>query len=57
MIVLGDKKNTREIAAAIRQAHGFEPRLQREGSLDELYVQMQSRFKEDPADLYAWLAS
>jgi hypothetical protein len=53
--VLGDKKNIREIAKAMKEAYGFEPRLQHEGSLDELYARMQSLFAKDPANVYAWL--
>jgi len=39
----------------MKKAYGFEPRLQREGSLDELYAKMQSLFAKDPTNVYAWL--
>lgn len=54
--VLGDKKNIYEIAQAIKNAYGFTPKLQREGSLDDLYNTMQSSFKKEPSNVYAWLA-
>lgn len=38
--VLGDKKNIHEIAEALKAAYGFEPILQREGSIDELFAQI-----------------
>jgi len=52
---LGDKKNIHEIAQAMKKAYGFAPRLQREGSLDELYSKMQSLLAKDQTNVYPWL--
>lgn len=43
------------IADALEKAYSFKPRLQREGSIEELYARMQKLFAQDPANVYAWL--
>ncbi|GAB7336768.1 hypothetical protein MBLNU13_g10860t1 [Cladosporium sp. NU13] len=53
---LGDRKSIREIAQALEKAYGFKPKLQREGSIDELFARMQELFAQDPSNVYEWLA-
>lgn len=52
---MGDKKNIHEIAEALKAAYGFEPKMQRKGSIDELYARMQKLFAQDPANVHVWL--
>lgn len=54
--VLGDKLSIPAVAQALKNVYGFEPTLKRQGSLDELGTTMQSRFKEDPSNIFAWLS-
>ena len=53
--VLPADTNLHEIAQAFEKVYGFKPKLQREGSIDELCARMQKLFAQDPANVYAWL--
>lgn len=54
--VLGDRQTIPGVAQALKKAYGFEPTLKRLGPIDELYTIMHSRFKENPSNIFAWLA-
>lgn len=54
--VLGDRKTTRQIADEFAEIYGKQPKLEQRGSLEDLYRTMNSIFKKDPSNIYAYLA-
>ncbi|KAE8141843.1 nmrA-like family protein [Aspergillus pseudotamarii] len=54
---LGDRKSIRQIADELAEVYGKKPQLERLGSLQDLYTHMQAKFKEDPSNIFAYLAS
>ncbi|KAJ9608223.1 hypothetical protein H2200_007211 [Cladophialophora chaetospira] len=53
--VLGDRKSTKEIAAAIERAYGTSIELKRLGSLDDLYAKLRATMEANPQNMYAWM--
>jgi hypothetical protein len=56
LAVLGDKKNIFDIAQAFEKVYGLKPKMQCQGSLDDLHATMHKIFAKDPSNVYAWLA-
>ncbi|KAI7215983.1 hypothetical protein KC333_g5136 [Hortaea werneckii] len=53
---LGDRKNIFQIAQAMNKTYGVQPKLQCQGSLEDLRRVMHETFAKDPSNIYAWLA-
>lgn len=43
------------MAELYQKVYGVEPKVLRLGSLENLYDKMMSVFKQDPANVYAWM--
>lgn len=56
LLVLGDRKTTRQVADEFAEVYGKKAKLERKGSLDDLYNTMQAALKKDPSDIYSFLA-
>lgn len=52
---LGDRKTIFEIAQAFKPVYGFEPKLERLGSLDDLKARMYAIQSENPADVFSYM--
>ena len=52
---VGDRKTIKEIAATFDKVYGFQPKLERLGSLDELKVRMLSMQAQNPTDVYRYI--
>jgi hypothetical protein len=48
--VLDDRNSVKEIAQLYQSVYAVEPRVQRMGSLEDLYSKMTSDFKENPTN-------
>lgn len=53
--VLGDRKSAKEMAELYQKVYGVEPKIQRLGSLEDLYEKMTAVFKEQGPNSYAWM--
>ncbi|KAL4815712.1 hypothetical protein BDW67DRAFT_191354 [Aspergillus spinulosporus] len=53
---LGDRKTIHQIAEDFAQVYGKKPRLERLGSLDDLYNTMQAAYQKEPSSIFAYLA-
>ncbi|KAJ5431414.1 hypothetical protein N7445_009146 [Penicillium cf. griseofulvum] len=53
---LGDRKTTREIADDFAEVYGKKLELDLLGSLDDLYSTMHATYKQDPSNIFAYLA-
>ncbi|PYI11060.1 hypothetical protein BO78DRAFT_426108 [Aspergillus sclerotiicarbonarius CBS 121057] len=53
---LGDRKSIRQIADEFAAVYGQKPRLERLGSLQDLYDTMQATYQKDPSNIFAYLA-
>ncbi|RKU39927.1 hypothetical protein DL546_001403 [Coniochaeta pulveracea] len=53
---LGDRKSIREIAGAFKTVYGIEPKLERLGSLDDLYKRMHALRADNPSDIYGYMS-
>ncbi|PWY95939.1 nmrA-like family protein [Aspergillus sclerotioniger CBS 115572] len=53
---LGDRKSIRQIADEFAAVYGKKPRLERLGSLQDLYDTMQATCQKDPSNIFAYLA-
>lgn len=53
---LGDRKTILQIARTFKQVYGFEPKLERLGTLDDLKTQMYALQKENPADVFSYMS-
>ena len=54
--VLGDRKSIKQIADEFYQVYGEKPKLERLGSIEDLYDTMQGVFQKDPSNIFAYLA-
>lgn len=54
-LVLGDRKSIRELAGEFAEVYGKEATLERKGSLDDLYNNMQAAYKKDPSNIISYL--
>ena len=53
---LGDRKNVKEIAATFQMVYGFQPKLERLGSLEDLKARMYELQAKDPADVFSYMS-
>ncbi len=53
--VLGDRITTRQIAQLMEERYGVMPQLKSLGSLEALKETMNTTFRADPANVFAWL--
>ncbi|OQE44738.1 hypothetical protein PENCOP_c002G03055 [Penicillium coprophilum] len=53
---LGDRRTTRQIADDFAEAYGKKLELDLLGSLDDLYSTMHATYKQDPSNIFAYLA-
>ncbi len=53
--VLGDRKSIRQIAEEFAQVYGKQAQLRNLGSLDDLFKSMQTRFQNEPSNVWAWM--
>jgi hypothetical protein len=54
-VVLGDRKSVKELAKLYGEVYGVETKLERQGSLDDLYEKMMVAQKQNPGNKYAWM--
>ncbi len=52
---MGDRKSAKEMAELYQKVYGVEPKIQRLGSLEDLYEKMTAVFKEQGPSSYAWM--
>lgn len=55
MVVLGDRKNIKQIAEAFEHQYGKKPTLRQLGSLEDLYAHMQKARDQEPSNAMAWI--
>ncbi|CAJ2513566.1 Uu.00g016850.m01.CDS01 [Anthostomella pinea] len=53
--IVGDRISVKGMAQAYSHAYGVEPKVECQGSLDELYKSAKESFKQDPKNAYAWM--
>ncbi|KAH8657221.1 hypothetical protein BGZ60DRAFT_532068 [Tricladium varicosporioides] len=53
--VLGDRKSVKEMAQVYQKVYGIEPRVERLGSLEELFTKMTTVFNKSPQNIFAWM--
>ena len=53
--MLGDSKSWPEIASIYADVYGVKPKVERQGTLDELRTTMKAVFQKDPKNMYAWI--
>ncbi|OAA75565.1 NmrA-like family protein [Akanthomyces lecanii RCEF 1005] len=53
--LLGDRKSIRQIAEEFAQVYGKQAQLRNLGSLDDLFKAMQTRFQNEPSNVWAWM--
>ncbi|KAJ0120424.1 hypothetical protein J7T55_015151 [Diaporthe amygdali] len=53
---LGERKNIKDIAATFQKVYGFQPKLERLGSLDELKSKMYEVQAKSPTDVFSYMS-
>lgn len=53
--VIGSRASVRDIAATFEKVYGIQPKIERLGSLEELFDLMHAKKKAEPQNIYAWL--
>ena len=53
--VLGDRKSVKELAGIYEKIYGVKPQIQQKGSLGDLYSRMQSTYKDQSENEFAWI--
>lgn len=56
MIVVGGRATVREIAASYEKVYGVPAKLERRGSLEELYTTMHALREKNPQDVYSYMS-
>ena len=55
IVVLGDSKSIKDMAQVYEKAYGVKPKVERQGSLDDLYSAMKDAYKNNPETRWAWM--
>lgn len=54
-LVLGDRASTMEIAAMVKDTYGIDPKVERLGSLHDLFKEMTELRAKNPDNMWAWV--
>lgn len=52
---MGDSKSVKQLAQAYENVYGIQPKLERQGSLDDLVAVKKQAFEADPQNSFAWM--